>query len=265
MGGSLARALRGLARPPEVVGWSPDAGEVRAAMAARALDQDAPDPEAAARAADLVVLAAPLGACIDLVARLAPELPPATILTDVASLKAPMARAARAAALEDRWIGSHPMCGSADSGFAASRADLYHDARVWLCAHEAAGPHLPALRRFWVSVGGVTAPMDPDGHDALMARVSHLPQLVANALASVLADAGVDPADLGPGARDMTRLAGSSPDVWRDLLAAAPEELPRRLRDAARAVEELAELLDAGDVDAVARRMAETRAWRRGP
>ena len=264
MGGSLARALRGRDAGPTVVGWSPDPAEVEAALDEGALHEAAPGPEAAAEAGDLVVLAAPLGACVTLMEAVAPHVVGPRVLTDVASLKAPLAEAASALVLEDRWVGCHPMCGSADSGFAASRADLFVDAKVWLCAHEQARHHLPALRRFWVALGAVTAPVAPRAHDGLMALVSHLPQLTANALAATLSAAGVESVELGPGARDMTRLAGSSPEVWRDILARAPAELPGHLRNTAHRLEELADLVGKGDTDALARWLGESRAWKRG-
>jgi prephenate dehydrogenase len=264
MGGSLARALREDPRGPTVLGWSPDPAEAAEALAAGAVHEAVPEPEDAAENADLVVLAAPVAACVSLMGTLAPLLVGGRLVTDVASLKAPTARAAASLGLGDRWIGSHPMCGSTESGFGASRSDLFADARVWMCAHEEARPHLPALRRFWVSVGAVTAPIEAVAHDALMARVSHLPQLVANALAATLEAADVGPEDLGPGGRDMTRLAASSPGMWRDILAEAPAELPGLLRDTADHLADLADLLENGRLDALVRWLRESREWRTG-
>ena len=264
MGGSLARALSALPRGPAVLGWSPNATEANAALTAGALDEVSPSPEAAVEGADLVVLAAPLDACLSLMERLAPHLVGGRTLTDVASLKEPLARAATTLGLGDRWVGSHPMCGSADSGFASSRRDLFEDARVWLCAPEEARDHVPAVRRFWVSLGAVTAPIDAGDHDRLMALVSHLPQLTANALAATLEAAGVEPGEMGPGGRDMTRLAGSSPGVWRDILARAPMELPGHLRSTADRLLDLAALVEKGDVDALVRWLSESHAWRTG-
>lgn len=264
LGGSLARALGALPGGPRVVGWSPDPSEVEAALAAGALDERSGGPEAAAEAVDLLVLAAPLEACLALMEQTAPHLRHGAVVTDVASLKGSLADTVHTLGLRDQWVGCHPMCGSAESGFGASRADLFVDARIWLCAHQEAHRHLPAMRRFWVALGAVTAPVDPEAHDALMARVSHLPQLTANALAAVLEQAGVSPGDLGPGARDMIRLAGSSPAMWRDILAHAPRELPDSLRATAGRLTALADLLESGDLDAVARWMSESRDWRSG-
>lgn len=264
LGGSLARALTALPRRPRVLGWSPDASDVEAARVAGALDEASDGPEATAAAVDLLVLAAPLEACLTLMEQSAPHLGVDTLVTDVASLKGPLARTAAVLGLRSRWVGCHPMCGSAETGFGASRADLFTDARVWLTAHPEAHDRLPAMRRFWVSLGAVTAPVEPADHDALMARVSHVPQLTANALAAFLDDAGVGPEALGPGGRDMTRLAGSSPGVWRDILAHAPPELAGYLRDTADRLAELADLVEQGDLDALARWMAASREWRRG-
>ena len=265
MGGSLARALRALPEGPTVVGWSPDEGEVAAALEMGAIHEAAPGPEAAAQAGDLVVLAAPLSACLTLMERVAPHLVGPRLLTDVASLKAPLADAAAELDLRERWVGSHPMCGSADSGFAASRPDLFEDAKVWLCSHAEARQHLAAMRRFWVSVGAVTGPVEPEAHDSLMARVSHLPQLTANALAATMEKAGLHQVDLGPGAREMTRLAGSAPEMWSDILAHAPAELAGHLRDTAYNLRKLATLVERGDLEALAAWMERSRAWKRDP
>jgi prephenate dehydrogenase len=265
MGGSLARALSELERAPRVSGWSPSSEERRAARAAGAV-ADAPDSWSAAVAeAELVVLAAPLSASCDLVAEVARVAPRDATLSDVASLKAPLARAAARASALDRWVGAHPMAGSADSGFGASRADLYRGARVWTCAAPEAAARERRVHALWRSLGADPRAIDPDEHDRLMAVASHLPQLAANALATVLESAGIEPGQLGPGGRDMTRLASSSPEIWHDLLEHASPELIRELRALSAETERLAELLERGDLDAVTALMKRTRAWRRLP
>lgn len=266
MGGSLARALARLPVPPHVTGWSPDAGEADAAEAAGVVAETAdPGPRGASDAAteaDLVVLATPLGAACALVARLAASLRPEAMLTDVASLKQPILDAVRRAGLLDRWVGAHPMCGAESSGFAASRAELYEDAPVWIVAEGAPESTVAAVEAFWEAVGGHAQRTEAQAHDRLMVGVSHLPQLTANVLARVLADAGVTPDLLGPGGRDMTRLAGSSPSLWRDLVEHAPQSLPAMLREVADGARGLAERIERGDLDAVEAGMAATRRWR---
>ena len=117
----MARALSALATPPKVVGWSPDPDEGAAALDGGAVHTVAPDLVDAAVGVELVVLAMPLEAVAAVFRQLGPVLRPDTVVTDVASLKMPVAEAAAAHGLSTRWVGSHPLCGSERSGFAASR------------------------------------------------------------------------------------------------------------------------------------------------
>ena len=261
MGGSLLRALGALRDPPERAGWSPSREERRAALAARALERAPETLEEVLDGADLVVVAAPLGATCALLGEMADSLAPEAVVTDVASLKDPVARADRAAGLEGRWVGSHPLCGSARSGFEASRADLYAGARVYLTSGPGAEGAHRRVAALWASLGARPVRAEAAAHDHLMAAVSHLPQLTANALADVLADRNVRGGDLGPGARDMTRLAASNPGIWGDLLEARSDDVSELLRALAERVSFLAERLEAGDVDAVRALMERTRAW----
>ncbi len=260
MGGSLARALARAGRPP--VGWSPNAEERRQAVEAGAVHR-APDTlDAAVDGADLVILAAPLEAVCVLTRELSDACGTETVVSDVASLKAPVQAAARASGLTSRWVGCHPMAGTEASGFQASREDLYHDARIWLVADAEADPAAERIAELWRGLGARPARLAADEHDRLMALVSHLPQLAANALARVLSDAGVTPEKLGPGGREATRLAASNPSIWRDILGYASPELARSLRALAAEAETLARLVDVADVDTIAERMRQTRSWR---
>jgi len=258
MGGSLVRALAGRGGVA-VSGWSPDARE--RAQAADVLTR-APDTlDELWNGADLVVLATPLEVVLELLPRVAQGAPEA-VLTDVASLRVPVAERVRELGLAHRFVGSHPMAGSEASGFGAADPMLYQGAAIWLVEEGSGEPARRMVRALWSGVGARPRRIDAAGHDALMARVSHLPQLAAVALAGTLADAGVDPAALGPGGRDMTRLAGSSPEMWRDLLVHAPGDLPELLRRYAARVEELAEALEAGRPEAVVARLEATGRWR---
>lgn len=267
MGGSLCRALTDTGLAERVTGWSPEATERDAAVTARAVDFAAAEWRAAVQDADLVVLAVPLDAATRMLPEVAAVARGAT-LTDVASLKGPVADAAVRAGVESRWVGSHPMAGSEQRGFWASRSDLYQDARVWLCraAHgDPIPPDASAARvtAMWRGVGAEPAWLSAPEHDRLMAVASHLPQLVSNTLALVMEDAGLSPDQLGPGGLDVTRLAASSPEMWRDLLVHADPALVAGLRDLARTAERLATHVDDGDVEAIERLMRRTRAWRR--
>ncbi len=263
MGGSLARALGALRHPPTRVGWSPVRGESLEARSQGALDEAPERLEVAIADAELVILAVPLGATVRLMDTLVEGTRGDAVVTDVASLKAPVARAASVAGLDARWVGSHPLCGSAESGFRASSADLYRGARVYLVSHAPAEAALDRVAAMWRTLGAIPEHVDAAAHDANMAAVSHLPQLTANALAAVLSAAAVAPGALGPGGADMTRLAGSSPEMWREILA-AEAGVGTYLRALSRALDDIAGDLDAGDLDAVTALMRRTREWRRG-
>ncbi|MEQ8331189.1 MAG: prephenate dehydrogenase/arogenate dehydrogenase family protein [Longimicrobiales bacterium] len=263
MGGSLVRALARRTGGPAVAGWSPDPAERQAARAEGALDEAPGSWQDAVHGADLVVLAAPLADTCDLLGRLPPHLDAGAVVTDVASLKAPVVRAARSAGLEDRFAGSHPMTGSESRGFDASRAELYDGAPVWVVPGGEAAT--AAVAAFWRALGAAPTSIDAEAHDRLMALVSHLPQLAATALADTLADRGVSAGALGPGGRDTTRLAASNPEMWRDILAHAPPESAAGLRALAGALDGLADALEAGDVDHLTMVMARTAAWKARP
>jgi prephenate dehydrogenase len=263
MGGSLVRALAELPERPRVRGWGPQREEREAARRAGVLDDAPASWQEAVAEAELIVLAAPLRVSCEMLPAIASAVPDTATLSDVASLKAPLVRAAAAAGVEGRWVGSHPMAGSEASGFGASTAALYRGARVWTVAAPAARHRVGRVHAFWRSVGARPEAIGAEEHDRLMSVASHLPQLAANALARVMMDAGIRPEQLGPGGLDTTRLAASSPELWKDLLEHASPDLIRGLRGLSAAAERLADLLDAGDVEGVASMMRATREWRR--
>jgi prephenate dehydrogenase len=218
MGGSLARALKAVHAPPVVVGATLDPHDADAALEAEAVDAIAPAGEAIADAT-LIVYAAPIAATIDLIREHAGSFPDGAWAMDLASVKAPVMRAAEAAGLRDRFVGAHPICGSERSGFDSSRADLFAGASVWLVPGSPAAPIERAME-FWRLLGARPSSTEADSHDRIVAWSSHLPQLLSSTLAGALAGAGLTPADLGPGATDMTRIARSSASLWGEILEA---------------------------------------------
>jgi prephenate dehydrogenase len=262
MGGSLARALYELPDRPRVTGWSPRREEREAAERADVVHAAPASWREAIGNAELLVLATPLRASCELLEQIVAEAPSAATLSDVASLKAPLVRVAERTGAASRWVGCHPMAGSEASGFGASTPSLYRGARVWTVASAAAKERVPRVHALWRSIGARPAEIDAEEHDRLMSVASHLPQLAANALATVMMDAGITPDQLGPGGRDATRLAASSAELWRDLLEHASPDLVRGLRELSGAAVRIADMLDAGDVEGVADLMRSTKAWR---
>lgn len=264
IGGSLARALAERVPGLTIIGWSPSLGERGQALEEGVVHSAPTAWEEAVEEADLVVLAMPLEACLRVLPEMAGLTGPDTTLTDVASLKAPLMRAARTSGLTDRWVGGHPMAGSVGSGFRHARATLFDGARVWLTMDGAGERHVQGVRALWRATGADPRDIDADEHDRSMALVSQLPQLVSNALTAELSRRGVETDMLGPGGRDMTRLAASPSGMWLDLFRHAPEGLPAALRGVAGTLEVMAAALEARDLDRLEALMRETRTWKEG-
>jgi len=262
MGGSLARALKRLPVPPHIRALSLDPEDVEAGVAAGAVDEGTQDPAALLEDRDLLVYATPLEATLALLEEHRPLLGSGTVVTDLVSLKGPLLARALELGLEDRYVGSHPMVGGTGSGFAQTSSELYEGGRVWLVRAQGGSPvSLEALRAFWEALGAFPAEIPAQEHDESMAWLSHLPQLTSNALALALKGAGFRRDQLGSGGTDMTRLAGSAPGMWKDLLEAAPDSLPAALEAVEGSLAALRERVLRRDASGLAAQMAETRAW----
>jgi len=212
VGGSVGLAAK--AAGWEVVGVdAPMVLEEAAALGA--IDRASTIKEA--RGVDLVVLAAPISRVADLVGDLAPT---DALVTDVASAKTRIVRAAEAAGLS-RFVGGHPMAGSQLSGVANAEADLFRGARYFLTPTGRTDPEAyREVAGFVRDLGAVPTAVDPEKHDLLMAALSHLPHLMAVALLKVASDVSPEALSFaGPSFRDLTRVGASSPGLWSDILA----------------------------------------------
>jgi prephenate dehydrogenase len=216
VGGSMARALTRAGYT--VIGVDRPA-VARRARRMGAVARTAATVEGAVSAADVVVLAATPRANLRLLRRVA-RAGPGVLVTDVGSVKGPIARAAAALHLR-RFIGGHPMAGSERSGLAASDAGLFRG-RAWvLTPARAPAADLALLRRLARAMGARPVTMTPAEHDRAVAFLSHVPQLVAWALRDAARQDRVAARRLGiagPGFRDMTRLARSPRRLWREIL-----------------------------------------------
>jgi prephenate dehydrogenase len=223
IGGSVGLGLAAAQADLDVVGYDPDAHSASAALDRGAVSDVAATPEDAVAGARLVVLAPPIDQIAGLCARLHAHVGGDAVVTDVGSAKADVV-AAGERAFGERFVGGHPMAGSERHGIEAADAALFDDA-WWILTptrSTAAGAYAvvselaQALRARPVAV-------EPTLHDALVARVSHVPQLTASALMDVAWSFGDRQALLGlaaGGFRDVTRIAASSPDMWIAILRA---------------------------------------------
>jgi prephenate dehydrogenase len=266
IGGSLAWQAR-LAGIGRVVGYSPSRGEGVAALRASAVSEVADSPTRAVRGAELVVLAVPPAPTLDLLGRLGPSLEPGATLTDVCSVKAPVMARASECGLGDRFAGGHPLAGTHDSGFPAARPDRLRGCVVYVCETSSADGARVArgVMRFWEDVlEAQPILIAADAHDRQMAWTSHLPQAVAYALAKALSDRQLGGVSYGAGARDTTRLAGSSADMWLDILLQNRGPLAEALSSVESRVGNLRRLIETGDREGLEHYLETAREFRRG-
>ncbi len=221
MGASLALALRKRGYAGRLLGYARKEATRAEALKRGMVDEAHDDPDEAARGASLVVLCAPVRACVDLAAEIAPILPSGTLVTDVGSTKGWIGRQMAGMLPPGAFVGSHPIAGSEKQGLSAATEDLYEGALTVVTPHldvseESAG----RVEELWVSAGARVCRMEADDHDRLLARTSHLPHMAAAALAKAIGrnEAQRVGAFCGTGFRDTTRLAAGSVEMWNDIL-----------------------------------------------
>ena len=261
IGGSLALALRDHAR---VIAWSRDATDRDRARAAgvRVCDGDSAWAEEMGEAT-AVVVAVPLNELASVVRQLIAVVPDECLLIHTSGLQRRESLALNEAEFA-RILGAHPLAGSEGSGFSAATRDVFRGATVRAEAR-ASPAHRTRIDALWRAAGAARVVWDDAAaHDALMAWVSHLPQLTATALAAAMAQRPVSVGDLGPGGRDMTRLAASDSGVWAPILERPPRETIEALRRLTSTLDALREALEAHDTRSVARVWTQAHTWKRG-
>jgi prephenate dehydrogenase len=226
LGGSFGLALKKRGFKGRVVGCD-RAPVLKQARAKGAIDEAVTDPAKAVRGSQVVLLAAPVGAIIDLIRVVGPALDEKALLTDVGSTKSEiLARATETFGKQTgrRFLAGHPMAGKEHAGVEGADADLFHGA-VWFVTPVHGQKIFDGLSgEFleWIEkMGAGVASMEAGAHDQLCSWISHLPQFVSTALAATLVDEYGEEAPLletgGRALREMTRIAGSPYSMWRDV------------------------------------------------
>jgi len=269
MGGSLALALREAGSVGALVLQDLSPSALAAAKARAAADLYEPDPAAAVRGADCVCLAMPVGSFGAVIEAIAPHLAKGALLTDLGSVKSVMLRA-RHPALPGSvsLVPAHPIAGAAESGIEAARADLFQESRVVLTPEsDALREAVERIAAMWRAVGAEPVEMSAEAHDRALAWTSHLPQAAASALMAAIGERADAQSDLfglaGPGLRDTTRLAGSDPALWADILLENRAELAPALAAIRDRLSALATALEAGDRSKLEQLIAQGQAARR--
>jgi prephenate dehydrogenase len=233
IGASFGLALRQAGFTGTILGVSSEPA-VADAIAAGAIDRGLPLAEAIPQA-DLVFLSQAIGRILDTIRHLDPLLREGALVTDAGSTKTEIVDLARQHIRRGQFLGGHPMAGKEQRGASAADGSLFRG-RTWVLTPdepaELETPPALAFRGWLHKIGARLVVLDSDRHDALVALTSHLAQLSSTALASTVLDSIPDPGDLrvaGPGLAGMTRLALSSYELWRDILATNTEHIDRAL------------------------------------
>jgi prephenate dehydrogenase len=263
IGGSFALALKQAGAVGEVLGIGRNPEKLTVARELGLIDR-AIDWEKAGQA-DCILLAMPVGVTAAVLKNLAPHLKAGAIVTDAGSTKANVVAAARAV-LGERFIDfvpGHPIAGSERSGPGAARADLYRGKRVVLTpqADTRAGA-LATVRALWEAAGAQVETLDAVQHDRVFAAVSHLPHLAAFALVDELAqraDSDTYFRFAASGFRDFTRIAGSNPEMWRDIALANREAVLAELDAYLAALQSLRQAVAGDDADALLKLFSRAR------
>jgi prephenate dehydrogenase len=218
IGGSFGLALRKAGFEGPVLGVS-SARSIEHAVARGAIDRGVTLEEAAV-VSDLLFLSQPISGILETLRKLDPLVRPDALVTDAGSTKQAIVDEAKRSLRRCAFLGGHPMAGKELRGVAAADADLFRG-RPWVFTSEPLTSGIDRPFRKWVAAFGAREIVfDPARHDRLVAWSSHLPQLASTALAALIGDRAPEAANVaGPGLLDTTRLAMSSFDLWRDILA----------------------------------------------
>lgn len=266
IGASLARALRAARPDIRLSGYDEDRESVARAQALGFIDAGVPSIEAAACEADCLVVATPVRTIADIVVR-ALQAAPDTVVTDTGSVKGSiLARLTEAGVPMGRFVPGHPVAGSERFGVDAADAELFQDRRVIVTPTATTeAPAIAMVEALWTAVGAHVERMDAAHHDEVLAATSHLPHVLAYALVDCLS-AMEDRRELfayaAGGFRDFTRIASSSPHMWRDILLDNREVLDTTIGAFEQTLAQLRSDLRNADDEAVLRTLQRARSAR---
>lgn len=219
LGASLGLAMQASGVARHITGVGRRQETLDTALAMGAVHAVSLDLATVAAESDAIIIATPASTALDALAAIRPVCKATAVILDVASTKADIcAQAARLWGAPRPFVGCHPMAGSEKSGPEHAQAALYQNSVCFIEDSPELDPDaLATVQGLWESVGARVVPVNPAHHDALLARTSHIPHIMATLLASSARAEGATREFTGNGFRDMTRLAEGSPEMWRDI------------------------------------------------
>jgi prephenate dehydrogenase len=250
LGGSIGLALHRRRLAHEVVGVGRTKSRLETALRRGAIDIATDDIFEGAKDAELVIACVPVKSIVDSLEQAASVVAPHAILTDVGSTKQSIVRAASGRLSDSQFVGSHPIAGGHHSGVEHAVGTLLEGAMVVITPSENTDPNLVArMTDFWENLGSRTCQLSPMEHDAALAISSHLPHMVASALAISTPDELIP--FVGKGWMDSTRIASSNSQLWRQILEENHGPALQALKKFATICDTWIEALESGDFDRV--------------
>ncbi len=261
IGGSFALGLKAQQRVTQVVGFSASEASKDKALALGVIDVKAASVSAAIQGADLVLVAVPVNAVEACLKEMMGHLDPNALVMDVGSTKAEISRQGQhiLGSQAHQFVPAHPIAGKELHGVEHATANLFVKHKTILTPTPLNTPtQIELAREAWESLGSEVLCMNPDEHDKALAGISHLPHFIA--FAAVNALNSQDERETfwrlaGPGFRDFTRIAASSPAVWRDIFLSNPQEIRLQLKAFQNALQELDSALMSEDASAALERL----------
>ncbi len=253
IGGSLASSLKKLHLVDEIIGVGRSEENLITAHKMGLLDLYLTDPESIPSDADMVLIAVPVAQTKLVFEAVARKVSNSAIITDVGSTKEDIISIAREALGNSfgRFVPAHPIAGGEKNGAIAASDDLFLDKNVVLTPVEGTSESaLNIVERMWQSVGANIVRLDASSHDVIFSAVSHLPHVVSFALVSMLA-ARSDSQQLfsfaASGFRDFSRIAGSSPEMWKDICQSNKDKVLSDISDFKKVLEKIEQMMRGGD------------------
>lgn len=267
IGGSVGLACRARRLAREVRGADRDPGHRAQAIALGCVGEAFEDSAAVVDGADLVVLAIPVGEIPRVIQGIVPHLPPGAVVTDVGSVKGPVAAAMERLLPGGKAVPGHPIAGREQSGPKAASAELFVGAKCILTPVRTTDlGALERVRGLWTEIGADVVEMSPERHDEVFAAVSHLPHIVAYALMGTIVDLAEEGEELhefaAGGLKDFTRIAMSNPVMWRDICLANRQQILEMIRRFQSALSQLMSMISAEDGEGLYRQFARARTVR---
>jgi len=267
IGASFSLAMKKAGLCGKVTGFGRNRENLKKAAERGIIDSFEADPASACAGSDLVLFSTPVGSFLDLARQASSSFKKGAIVTDAGSVKGGLVYEMEKMLPEGvYYIGAHPIAGSDRSGLDSARSDLFRNARCILTPTERSDPGaLGKVMEMWRSLGSVVMTLGPEEHDRIYASVSHMPHMIAYALVNTVAD--VDPSYLGfsgQGFRDMTRIASSSPELWRDICRLNRENLMEMLTLFQKNLDSLGRYLRDFDSDSLEGEFRKARTLREG-